>query len=417
MNRRKKIALVLLALLVVSQAPFAYRSYQLRRLGAAIDALNAGRVAAPPGEKVLDDDSRTVGVFHVHSFLGGHSTGTLEEIVRAAKSERLAFVVMTEHPSPRLDTAAATLKGTHDGVLFVGGSELVASDGGRLFVVPGVAAPAQNPPLQELVTRAKSEWRLAVVGYPEEARDRGLAGFDGVEVYNLYTNAKRINYLTMFFDGLWSYWGRPELLFARFYERPTENLRRWDEYNASGAGRAYAFAGNDAHANVGFALQDRAGQKVLDFKLDPYERSFSLVRTHVFSNRGEHEEEVPFDEQNLLGELRSGHFFLAFDVFGDSTGFSFTAAANRDSETWVASMGDEIKLPPGGEVRLTVTLPVQARTVFFRDGQVVHEVPNASRAYLAVEQKGVYRVEVYLDQLGSLLEGKPWIISNPIFVR
>ena len=30
---------------------------------------------------------------------------------------------------------------------------------------------------------------------------------------------------------------------------------------------------------------------------------------------------------------------------------------------------------------------------------------------------GVYRVEVYLDQLGSLLDGKPWIISNPIFVR
>ena len=26
-------------------------------------------------------------------------------------------------------------------------------------------------------------------------------------------------------------------------------------------------------------------------------------------------------------------------------------------------------------------------------------------------------IEVYLDQLGSLLEGKPWIISNPIFVR
>jgi hypothetical protein len=413
MRRRKKIALVLLALLVLSQAPFAYRRYRLGRLGAAIDALNAGRPAEPAGDGLR---AERIGVFHVHSFLGGHSTGTLEEIVSAAKAERLDFVLMTEHPSPRIDTAALTLNGLHDGVLFVGGSELVASDGGRLFVAPGVGAPAQNPPLQELVTRAKSESRLAVVGYPEEARDRALSGFDGVEVYNLYTNAKRLNYVTIFFDGLWSYWGRPELLFARFYERPTENLRRWDEYNASGAGRAYAFAGNDAHANVGFALEDRAGKKMLDFKLDPYERSFRLVRLHVFVDGGEHEDE-PFDEQNLLGALRSGHFFLAFDVFGDSTGFRFTAAASRGSETWSANMGDEIKLPPGGEVRLTAALPVRARTVFYRDGQVVQEVSNSTRADLAVAQKGVYRVEVYLDQLGSLLEGKPWVISNPIFVR
>jgi hypothetical protein len=409
MKRWKKIALVLSALLLVSQAPFAYRGYRLWRLGVAIDALNAARAAVPTGERPLVEYA---GVFHVHSFLGGHSTGTLEEIVRAAKAERLAFVLMTEHPSPRLDTAAATLRGMHDGVLFVGGSELVASDGGRLFVAPGVAAPAQNPPLQEIVTRAKSESRLAVVGYPEEARDRALSGFDGVEVYNLYTNAKSINYVTMFFDGLWSYWGRPELLLARFYERPSENLRRWDEYNASGAGRAYAFAGNDAHANVGFALQDRAGQKLLDFKLDPYERSFRLVRTHVLLY-----EDEPLDEQNLLAALRRGSFFLAFDVFGDPNGFRFTAAALQGRERPVAYMGDEIGLPPDGDVRLTVNLPVQARTVFYRDGQVVQEVKDSPHAYLDTGQKGSYRVEVYLDQLGSLLEGKPWIISNPIFVR
>ena len=36
---------------------------------------------------------------------------------------------------------------------------------------------------------------------------------------------------------------------------------------------------------------------------------------------------------------------------------------------------------------------------------------------MSAERAGVYRVEVYLDQLGPLLEGKPWIVSNPIFVR
>jgi hypothetical protein len=315
---------------------------------------------------------------------------------------------MTEHPSPHLDTAAATLRGVHEGVLFVGGSELVASDGGRLFVLPGARAPAQNPPLQELVARARSESRLAVVGYPEEARDPLPSGFDGVEVYNLYTNAKRINYVTMFFDGLWSYWGRPELLFARFYERPAENLRRWDEYNASGAGRAYAYAGNDAHANVGFALQDRAGRKVLDLKLDPYERSFRLVRTHVLLQKDE-----PLDESRLLAALRRGNFFLAFDVFGDPTGFRLTADSGVERRT----MGEEIQLPAGGSVKLAARTPLKGRTVFLRDGEPVFEVSDSALAELTADRKGVYRVEVYLDQLGSLLEGKPWIISNPVFVR
>jgi hypothetical protein len=411
MKRWKKITLALLAVLLLSQAPFACRSYRLRRLGAAVDALNSARTPPPP-EELYDEYA---GVFHVHSRLGGHSTGRPEEIVRAASAERLAFVVMTEHPSPYVDTAGATLRGVHEGVLFLGGSELVASDGGRLFVVPGFATPAPKLPLQDLAARARSEGRLAVVGYPEEARGLAAGGsYDGMEVYNLYTNAKRINYATLLFDGLWSYRGRPELLFARFYERPTKNLRRWDELNASGARAVYALAGNDAHANVGLTFQDQAGQKILDLKLDPYERSFRLVRTHVLLPKG-----TPLEESSLLDALRSGNSFMAFDLFGDPTGFRFTAATHdrADSAQTQAVMGGEVTLPPGGNVRLRAHSPVKCRTVFYRDGQVVHEVLDSSRAEFYAGQRGVYRVEVYLDQLGALLEGRPWIISNPIFVR
>jgi hypothetical protein len=410
MKRWKKIALALFALLLLSQAPFAYRRYRLGRLGAAIDALNSARTPAPPEDSHED----FAGVFHVHSSLGGHSTGTLAEIVRAAKGERLTFVVMTEHPSALLDTAGATLRGVHEGVLFLGGSELVASDGGRLYVAPGYAPPAQKPTLRDLAARARAAGRLSVVGYPEEVRELNTGDFDGVEVYNVYTNAKRINYATLFFDGLWAYWGRPELLFARFYERPSENLRRWDALNAAGGRRVYAFAGNDAHANVGLSFQDQAGGKLLDLKLDPYERSFRLVRTHVLLPKG-----TPLGESSLLAALRAGNSFLAFDLFGDPSGFRFTAEADGGgaSTPTRANMGDEIGLPPGGKLRLRVRTPAACRTVFYRDGEVVHQASDSTRAELEVERKGVYRVEVYLDQLGELLEGRPWIISNPIFVR
>src|SRR3989440_5047824 len=129
MKRWKKAALVLLCLLFLSQAPFAYRRYRLRRLSAAIAEVNAARANAPADDP-FDDYA---GVFHVHSSLGGHSTGTLADILRAAKADRLAFVLMTEHPDALVNTAEATLRGTHEGVIFIGGRALVAADGGRLF--------------------------------------------------------------------------------------------------------------------------------------------------------------------------------------------------------------------------------------------------------------------------------------------
>ncbi len=403
MKRWKKIVLALLGLLLLSQAPFAYRRYKLGRLSGAIADLNAQRIAAPADEQ-FDDYS---GVFHVHSALGGHSTGTFEEIVRAAKTNRLAFVVMTEHPNAFVNSAETTLRGAHEGVLFLGGSELAASDGGRLFVVPGLAAH-DTASLQDLVTRAKGEGRLAFVGYPEQVRDWQLKGYDGIEVYNLYTNSKRINYAVLVFDGLWSYWSYPGLLFATFYERPGDNLKKWDEINAAGQGRAFAVAGNDAHANVGLSFQEGTGDKLFDIKLDPYERSFRVVRNHVLLRKGE-----PLNAESLLAALRGGHSFVAFDLFGDSTGFRFTA----DNGTDTRSKGDEVQIPAGGAVRLASRSPAKCRTVFFRDGQVVQEVKDSTEATLAVDRAGVYRVEVYLDQLGSFPEGKPWIISNPIFVR
>lgn len=404
MKRWKKFALVLIGLLLLLQTPFAYRRYRIGRLSAAIAELNAARTAAPPDD-AFDDYA---GVFHVHSALGGHSTGTFDEIVRAAKDNRLAFVVMTEHPNAFVNSAEATLRGTHEGVLFVGGSELAASDGGgRLFVAPGLAAPV-TASLQDLVARAKGEGRLAYVGYPEQVRDWQLKGYDGVEVYNLYTNSKRINYAVLFFDGLWSYWSYPGLLFATFYERPDGNLKKWDEINADGQARAFAVAGNDAHANVGLSFQEQTGGKFFDIKLDPYERSFHVVRNHVLLQKGE-----ALNTESLLAALRAGHSFIAFDLFGDSTGFRFTADNGADRRV----MGDEIQLSAGGTVRLTSRSPVKCRTIFFRDGQVVQELKDSTEATLAVDRAGAYRVEIYLDGLGGFLQGKPWIISNPIFVR
>ena len=164
-----------------------------------------------------------------------------------------------------------------------------------------------------MLTRQKSLGGLAFVAYPYEFQSWDADGYDGIEVYNLYTNTKKINYFVTFFDGLWSYWSYPDLMFARFYERPSDALKRWDELIKTKNRKIVATAGNDAHANVGFRIGDLAGKELIGLHLDPYERSFSIVRNHVLI-----EKEKPLTSETLLAALASGHSYIAFDLFGDS---------------------------------------------------------------------------------------------------
>jgi hypothetical protein len=407
MKRWKKVTLVVLFVLLLSQTPFIYRRYRLGRLHATIAALNAER-AAPAHDEAYADYR---GVFHVHSLLGGHSTGTFDEIVRAAKSNDLSFVVMTEHPSRYVDTAESTLKGLRDGVLFVNGSEINAAGDQRLFVLPGLPAPDPSapPPLQTLVAQSRQQGRLTFIAYPEQIRDWNLGGYDGIEIYNLYTNSKRINYALLFFDGLWSYWSYPELLFATFYEKPEGNLKKWDELTRTTGQRLVALAGADAHQNVGLSFGQQNGRRLFDLKLDPYERSFRVVRMHVLVEKGE-----ALSAETLSAALASGHCYIAFDLFCDAGGFRFSAESASERRL----MGDEISLPADGSgVRLLASAPVKSRLVFLRDGEVLEQARDAVRKELVVDQKGVYRVEVYLDRLGRGLQDRPWVISNPIYVR
>ena len=117
------------------------------------------------------------------------------------------------------------------------------------------------------------------------------------------------------------------------------------------------------------------------------------------------------DEASLLGAIANGNCFLGFDLFGDTTGFRFSA---RDTDE-KRIMGDEIKLET--LVTLTVSIPVAARVLLLKDGSVIHDDSGLRTKDYEVSEKGSYRVEVYLPQLPKPAGDQPWIISNPIYVR
>lgn len=408
MKRWKKILLGLLLVALLSQLPFAYRRYKLGRLHSAIQALNSKRL--PDTHESAFAEFK--GVAHVHSFLGGHSNGNFEDIIAAAKSNQLDFVVMTEHTSNDFNTAAMTLKGLHAGILFINGNEVSSNNSDRLLLLPGdetlnleAATPAKTI-TQDTFSNARPRRSLALVAYPQDFKSWNAGGYDGVEVYNVFTNARQIKPLVMFFDGLWSFHSYPDLLFANFYRRPAENLKRWDEAIATTGRKLVAIAGNDAHANVGVSLIDSSGKTLLGLQLDPYERSFHLVRVHVLIPKDQ-----PLSSETLLEGLREGHCFIGFDLFGDTTGFGFSASNGIENKI----QGDEIGLQR--EVRLTANSPVTSRIVFLKDGKLIQDESGIRQKEFVVSEKGAYRVEVYLPQLAAPVGDQPWIISNPIYVR
>ncbi|HVF28575.1 MAG TPA: hypothetical protein VM943_10065, partial [Pyrinomonadaceae bacterium] len=299
-----------------------------------------------------------------------------------------------------------TLKGMHEGVLFINGSELNPAADDRLLVMPGMI-PSEPAMTQSTISGAKRDGKLVFIAYPEQFRSWDETDYDGLEVYNLYTNTKNINYGLLAFDALWSYRSYSHLLFSTFYERPHNNLKKWDELIKAQNSKLVAVAGNDAHANVGLSFQHLTGERILQFKLDPYERSFQVVRVHALLERNQ-----TVDPETILSSLARGHCFISFDLFCDAGGFRFTA--NNGIEK--VMMGDEIKLSDSG-VRLTVKTPVKSRMMYFRNGEMFHEEREVLDKELLVRERGVYRVEIYLDQLREPLSNQPWIISNPIYVR
>lgn len=373
----KKIFVAVVVVLLLVQVPFIYRRYKLRKLNAAIAQTNLHRTTASTVEPYREYK----GVIHVHSFLGGHSSGTFSDIIAGAKANELDFVIMTEHTEKDFDTASMTLQGVHAGVLFVNGNETAAANGDRLLKLPN---------------------DVSIIAYPTEFKNWDTPGLNGVEIYNVYTNTREANPVKAFFDVLWSHRAYPDLLFALYYERPAAALKKWDD--ALAHAKLTATPGNDAHANIGLNLQDGSGKTLAGIQLDPYSTSFHLVRLHVLTDAMK-----ALDTTQLLDAIKAGHCFIGFDLFGDTTGFRFgVATANK-------IQGDEVQLQ--ADTRLRIQTPVASRILLFKDGSVILNESGITTKEVAVAERGVYRVEIYLPEVEGIIGEKPWIISNPIYVR
>jgi len=388
--------------LIAAQVPFVYRRHQIGQLGNKV----SWRIKESADRQTFPDYTEYKGVMHVHTFLGGHSTGTFEELIAAANANDLDFVVMTEHYDSNYDTSALTLNGTYGKAHFINGQEVDTNDGGRFLLLPGTSESPSFAKLDSktVLDKIHSEGRIAINNYPDRNRS-GVIGFDGIEAYSLHINFKQANIFTAIGDILWAFPSYPEETIATYLRPNREYLETYDRIAAEQ--RLLLTAGADAHSNKGYYLvADDEGNKHFGFKLDKYETVFRIVRMHALLESG-----TPLTSESVIEALRQGHAFVGFDVLGHTSGFRFWAENGSDKRI----MGDEIVL--GSGATLSATTPGASRMVVLRNGAKIGEFPDVTEISLNITEKGTYRVEAYLDQLGEPFDQAPWIMSNPIYVR
>jgi hypothetical protein len=357
-----------LLILILIQLPFVYQVCQTRTLDQYISSIPREGALSVPFEDLK-------GSIHIHSAAGSHSLGTYLEIIEAAKLAGYDYLFLTDHPKEY-----ELFNQIQDPELvMIYGVEEERDDSGR------------NLRSQESEVKVYSLFETDSV--PEDVT--------GLEIFNLAENAKQSNNPISWLTWLYHKATYEGLFFFHFWELKNEYLQLWDEVTLQRP--LAAVAGNNAHQNVGVVLVSGAGERIFSLFVDPYLRSLQFVTNHVLVPKAS---EVT--ESLILQALSSGASYIAFEKIADPTGFSFHAIDGGS----ILAMGSQV---PVGST-LVFQSPIPSRFQLRRSGSVYREL-EGSRFELETEEAGVYRVEVYPLNPPRLIRGKPWIISNPIYVQ
>jgi len=423
--------------LLAARAPFV-RGDALERVGLEKLRATHERIEQLRGElkpvslKSGYDDVRAL--LHVHSAFSHDSRGTIEEIVAAANKAGVRAILFSEHPASHYDYVKDGHRGLKDGVLLIPGAET----GGFLAYPKRSIQDQKTEGPQAFADLVRSTDGMIFLCHLEERMDWDIKGMTGSEIYNTHADFKDepkflaalrspLTMLTLM-GAVKQY---PQEVYGALLDYPADYLRRYDELCRKS--RLTGVSANDAHHNQAYrarllengkieltdalgaklAILDpekvaplklltsgkKAGDLVFELDLDPYERAFRPVSTHLLNRE--------LTEYNVREALEAGRAYVAFDWFADPTGF--VAEINRGDEVW--PLGSEV--PFRNDLRLRAEAPLETTFKVICDGETIFE-RTADRLDVPVSKPGNYRVEAWLKLVGEL---RPWILTNPIYVR
>jgi hypothetical protein len=342
--------------------------------------------------------------------------------------------MFSEHPASHYDYVKDGHRGVKDGVLLIPGAETQG-----FLAYPKRSIQDQKPDSpQAFSDLVRSTEGLVFLCHLEERMDWEITALTGSEIYNTHADfkdelkfASALRSPLTLFTLMGAVKQYPQEVFGALLDYPADYLKRYDQLC-----QKFPHAGvsaNDAHHNQAFRarltdggkvlLEDALGKKlaeldpekvtplkllisgkkpgelILDLDLDPYPRSFRHVSTHLLLKE--------VNEQSVWDALTASRAYVAFDWIADPTGFVYRA--DLGEKTW--PIGSQVPAAEG--LRLRAEAPLEGRFKLIRDGEVILTADGSSIDHPA-DQGGIYRVEVWLTLAG---EERPWILTNPIYVR
>lgn len=338
-----------------------------------------------PAEELEDSYQDLAGVIHVHTNASHDAHGTFEDVVRVANAQGLNYVIITEHNNLR--RLREDQQGWHGAVLVLIGTE-ISTRSGHYLALNVRDEIDRYQPTQAVIDAVNQQGGFGFIAHPYFAKGRWkdwtVTGVTGIEGYNAAHDTLDENKLRL---ALWTLFSPRDPFYLSILDRPYDPLAMWDRLIAQ-RGRMVGIGSSDAHEF-----------HALGVKFAPYEDLFHLIRTHLLIPNG-----APLDADHLYDALKQGHAYFAMDLVAEVREFTFLA---HRGEKVLGIMGDEVTLTPNLE--LTATLPAPAILTLMKDGQAIATKIGSSWS-VPVTEPGAYRLE-------AARIDKPWIFSNPIYVR
>ncbi len=320
-------------------------------------------------------------VIHVHT---RHSDGTarIPELVQIAQRQGIRVLYVTDHNT--MDGQTDNKQELRGDTLVLVGTELSTRSGHLLAL--GVSTPIEpKQPTATVLAEVERQGGLSLPSHPHWPKqpwsDWSLEPIHGIELYNLAADAYEESRLKLLLTA------GPlpvTLFFPLILDRPDQTLTQWDTMTQQR--RMIGIAGNDAHGLRWTPL----------IRFAPYDLAFACVRTHLIASE--------LSAPAVHTALAAGHAFIGFDILGDTSGFTFLLL---DGDRVAGFMGDEA--PMRDHLSLFIWTPRHSKIHLLRNGQRLTTAEH-HELQIPITEPGVYRIEAFLN-------GEPWIISNPIYVR
>lgn len=344
-----------------------------------------------------------VGNLHIHT---SHSDGggTISEIVKAARAVGIDFIALNDHS--HLTMLHLEEEGYHRGILVLVGSEI----GTRFhhYLAYNIKNQIDNTRYspQEVIDAVESQGGFGFLAHPFEKgmpyREKSVAytwnnwsvrGYTGICIWNFASRWK---------ENVRSSWnGIFHLIFKKYtLKGPSEKtLATWDRLCLEG--RVVAIGGSDAHGSI---------MKVGFIKFIPltYKYLLGTINTHVLLSSPLTGDLIT-DKGLIYNSVREGSCFIAHDGLAPARGFTFSF--NRERNGASLGMGQEAEFSKG---QLLIRIPRYGLIHIIRNGSLFARA-YGSELSKKISEKGVYRIEVFIRT--QLCGWRPWIFSNPIYLR